>query len=139
MLGPNGSNFGELVYHCADCILENELVKTIEFMIDTEKTDANFNAIMSSANNKLELLFEEVGPNEIEKIEGSYGGIYDNDIKKGNKTGVRERIAKGLADSNEQTLSMKLKNKQRYRIVLQNNADNEMVKFDLRIEIIERP
>jgi len=61
---------------------------------------------MSSSNNKLELLFEEVESVNPDKKMGTYGNIYDNDVKKGNKTGIRERIAKGIADQNEQTLSV---------------------------------
>ncbi|CDW81429.1 laminin subunit alpha-like [Stylonychia lemnae] len=141
LIGPKGSDFGEVVYHCSGCIIENEMFKTIEFLIDDDNNDVNFNAIMSSSNNKLELLFEYVEDVKTDlKIQGSYGQIFDNEVKKGNKTGIRGRIAKGIAEQNEQSLSVsKLQNKKKYRIVLQNNADNELITFDLRIELIEKP
>lgn len=36
LLGPKGTNFGELVYYCQDCVIENILYKSIDFIVADE-------------------------------------------------------------------------------------------------------
>jgi hypothetical protein len=63
-LGPSGKGFGELVYHCKDCVLENIKFKTIDLMVEDENADINFNAIVSSPSDSVEIKFEAVVEDE---------------------------------------------------------------------------
>ena len=57
MLGPEGTDFGRVVYHCQECAIENGQFKVISF---TAKNDFNFDAIISSPENALEIKLEKV-------------------------------------------------------------------------------
>ena len=58
MLGPEGKDFGQVVYYCEQCILENLEYKTMDFFV--KDGDVNFDAVISTPDDKIDLVLEQV-------------------------------------------------------------------------------
>lgn len=57
MLGPYGGDYGRMAYFCQECVMENAEFKIIAF---TSVKDFNFDAIISSPDNSIEVRLEKV-------------------------------------------------------------------------------
>jgi len=63
LLGPTGENFGQMIYFCQDCVIEEAFYKTIEFEISdalSSTKDINFDVVVTSEDNSVDVKFEEV-------------------------------------------------------------------------------
>ena len=143
LLGPTGSNFGEMVYHCKDCILEHIMYKTIEFQVQDALVDINFNAMVESPNDAVEVKFEEVPASDkrdVAKAE-DYESAFLLGRMKGKQTGMKSIVNKGKGEEKEESLYQQgLKSGTKYRVVILNTADAvDRVTFTLRLELIEQP
>lgn len=77
-----------MVYSCKDCVLENIKYKHIDFTVEDENADINFNAIVNSPSENVEIRFEQLNSKEVEKMGSEdYESTFLFDKKKGLKIG----------------------------------------------------
>ena len=80
LLGPNGTDFGQMVYFCEDCLLEKSQFTYIDFEVAADN-NVNFDAVVVSPQDVFNIRLEVVDKNEEKKQQ--------NEIKKGKEVGKR--------------------------------------------------
>jgi hypothetical protein len=61
LLGPSGKDFGQMLYHCKDCVLEGSAFKSIQLQVrEDTSSDINFDAIIHSDLSQVAIELREV-------------------------------------------------------------------------------
>ena len=117
------------------------MYKTIDFTVNDDSLDINFNAMISSATKQIQLKLETVEWDNNNEKADFYEEAFIFETDKGKSVGKKNIVGKGKTNEIEESISAeKLSSKVRYRIVIVNNGGTDVKQtFNIRLEFLEKP
>ena len=85
--------------------MENIQYKHVNFFVNDDNQDINFDAMLSSPENSIDIFLEAVTEIDSKKNDNRYDDSFTKEIKKGKKIGNKKVIDKGKAMEKEEIIT----------------------------------